>query len=132
MASTQPPRAAPGRQPDPARRHGPALERAYQFLLWMIPTVEKFPRSQRFLLGDRIQGTALDLLEGLIEATYTREAAPILRRVNLRLEKLRFLFRLSKDLGYLDLRRYEHVARSVDEVGRLVGGWMKADRGAQG
>ena len=31
----------------------------YRFLLWLVPTVEKFPRSQKFLLGDRIQATAL-------------------------------------------------------------------------
>ena len=54
---------------DNARTTGPALETAYRFTLWLIPTVEKFPRSQKFLLGDRIQTTALDLLERLIEAT---------------------------------------------------------------
>ena len=48
-----------------ARRYGPAPEKVYQFLLWLIPTVEKFPRGQRFLLGDRIQTTALDVLEGI-------------------------------------------------------------------
>lgn len=38
-----------------ARRYRPALEKAYQSVLWLIPAVEKFPRGQRFLLGDRIQ-----------------------------------------------------------------------------
>lgn len=28
-----------------ARRYGPALEKAYQFVLWLIPAVEKFPRG---------------------------------------------------------------------------------------
>jgi len=35
---------------DHARRMGPALERMYQFQLWLVSTVEKFPRrapSQR-------------------------------------------------------------------------------------
>jgi hypothetical protein len=27
-----------------SRRVGPALERAYQFLAWLIPTLDKFPR----------------------------------------------------------------------------------------
>ena len=52
-----------------ARQGGPALEAMYRFLLWLIPAVEKFPRSQKFLLGDRIQNAALDVLERLIEAT---------------------------------------------------------------
>jgi len=38
---------------DNAQQTGVALEKAYRFVLWVVPTVEKFPRSQRFLLGDR-------------------------------------------------------------------------------
>jgi hypothetical protein len=38
-----------------ARRTGPALEAMYRFLLWLIPTIDKFPRSQKFVLGDRIE-----------------------------------------------------------------------------
>jgi hypothetical protein len=48
-----------------AKQSGIALENAYQFMLWLMPKVEKFPRSQKFLLGDRLQGAALDILEGL-------------------------------------------------------------------
>lgn len=111
---------------DRVRETGPVLEEAYQFLLWLIPTVDKFPKSQKFLLGDRIQSTALDMLEGLIDATYTRNRWAVLSGVNLKLERLRFLFRLSKDLKYLDMRRYEHAARNLDQIGRQVGGWIKA------
>ena len=99
----------------------------YRFILWLVPTVEKFPRSQKFLIGDRIQATALDVLEGLVEATYTRARAPLLAHANLGVEMLRFLFRLASDLRCLDLRRYEHAARNLDEVGRLFGGWKKID-----
>ena len=45
------------------RRCGPAIEAHFQFLRWLIPTVEKFPRAEKFLLGDRVQSTALDVLE---------------------------------------------------------------------
>mgnify|MGYP001252815529 FL=1 len=112
---------------DNARRTGPALEAHRQFLLWLVPTVEKFPRSQKFLLGDRIQATALDVLEALIEATYTRERRGHLARANLGLAKLRHFFRLAVELRHLDDRRYEHAARSLDDIGRLVGAWVKAN-----
>ncbi|MSO77758.1 MAG: diversity-generating retroelement protein Avd [Alphaproteobacteria bacterium] len=108
-----------------ARRTGPALEAMYRFQVWLVPTVEKFPRSQKFLLGDRIQATALDVLERLIDATYTRARDRLLGDANLGIEKLRFLIRFAMDLRCLDPRRYEHAARSLDEVGRLVGGWRK-------
>ena len=110
-----------------ARRTGPAVEAHYRFLEWLVPTVEKFPRSQKFLLGDRIQQTALDVLEDLIEATYTRQRRSHLDSANLGLEKLRIFFRLATGLRCLDEQRYEHAARCLDETGRLVGGWIKSD-----
>lgn len=100
----------------------------YQFLLWLVPAVEQFPRSHKFLLGDRIQIAALTVQESLLEATYTKARTRPLIAANMGLEKLRMLFRLAHDLRYLDMRRYEHAARSLDEVGRLVGGWISQDR----
>ena len=109
-----------------ARETGPALEFHYRFLLWLVPTVERFPRSQKFLLGDRIQGAALDILEDL--ATYTRRRGDRLAQANLGIEKLRFLFRLAHDLRCLDSRRYEHAARCLDETGRRIGAWVHRAR----
>lgn len=117
---------------DNAKKTGTAVESHFQFLMWLVPTVEKFPRSQKFLLGDRIQATALDVLESLIEATYTRERKSHLARANLGIEKLRFFFRLAVELHYVDRRRYEHASRTLDEVGRLIGGWAKAHASASG
>lgn len=103
----------------------------FRFIVWLIPTLEKLPRGQKFLLGDRIQAAALDVFERLIEATYSKARERALSEANLGLEKLRFLFRVCAELHYLDLRRYEYAARSLDEIGRLVGGWIKANRAAQ-
>ena len=114
-----------------ARQTGPALEMMYQFLLWLVPAVDKFPRRQKFLLGDRIQTTALDVLERLLEATYTRARRDALAEANMGIEKLRVLFRLAKDLHHVNVARYEHAARSLDEIGRLIGGWRKANDAAQ-
>jgi hypothetical protein len=115
---------------DNARKTGPAVEAHFQFLMWLVPAVEKFPRTQKFLLGDRIQTTALDVLECLIEATYTRDRKGQLARANLGIEKLRFFFRLAVELHYLDRRRYQHAARTLDEIGRPIGGWVKAHAAA--
>jgi hypothetical protein len=116
----------PTTQRGTARQTGPALEATFRFLLWLIPAVEKFPRSQKFLLGDRIQTSALDVLERLIEATYIKARSDQLAAANLGVEKLRILFRLAAELRNVDTRRYEYAARSLDEIGRLIGGWRKA------
>lgn len=135
--ATPPAQAVPGQRRRPrtaaasprqaTHTTGPALEACYQLLLWLVPTLEKFPRSQKFLLGDRLQTQALAVLDHLIAATYLpRERARHLQAANLALEQMRFGLRLAKDLKHLDFARYEHAARCLDEVGRLVGGWLKA------
>ena len=111
---------------DGARETGHALELHYRFILWLVPTLDRFPRAQRFLLGDRIQGTALDVLEALVEATYTRRRPRHLARANVGIEKLRFLLRLAHDLRHLDRRRYEFAARCLDETGRKIGAWKES------
>ena len=115
---------------DNSRQTGAAIEAHYRFLVWLVPTIEKFPKSHKFTVGDRIQTVALDVLETLIEATYTKERTQHLRRANLGIEKLRFLLRLAADLTLLDRRRYEHAARTLDETGQLIGGWIKAHSAA--
>jgi hypothetical protein len=65
------------------------------FITWLVPVLEHVPRSQRFLLGDRLQGLALDTVEGLVEATYRKQPREELLRVNLLLEKQRLLWRVA-------------------------------------
>jgi hypothetical protein len=109
-----------------ARRTGPALEAMYKFLLWLVPAVDKFPRNQKFVLGDRIETAALEVLDALIAATYMRGRGSLLSDANLGLERLRFFMRLSRELRLIDMRRYEHAVRCIDDIGRTVGGWVKA------
>lgn len=104
----------------------PLVEEAFQFTAWLSDLVEKLPRSHKFTIGDRLQSKSLDLLDALIEAIYTRERGAILKRANLTIEQLRYLFRLAAELRLIDLRRYEHAAKTLDTIGRGVGGWRKS------
>ena len=52
----------------------------YDLLLWTIPTLAKFPRDQRYLLGERIETGLLDVLDDLVEANYTRSKEALLKR----------------------------------------------------
>jgi len=49
----------------------------------------------------------------------------ILKRISIRLDVLRTLIRLAKDLKFLNIRRYENTAVKMNEIGRLLNGWMK-------
>jgi hypothetical protein len=86
----------------------------------------QFPRNHRFVLGERIERNLYDLLEILIRAKYNRQRQDLLVQANLVLEILRFQMRLAKDLQCLKVASYGFAAKAIDEIGKLVGGWLKS------
>ncbi|MBN8680171.1 MAG: diversity-generating retroelement protein Avd [Chitinophagales bacterium] len=104
------------------------VARAYDLLKHSLPIIEGFPRSQKFTLGDRLQNHLSDLLEMIIEAYYlpAAEKRPALQKVNIKLEQLRYFFRLAFDRGHYNSIRYNEFAQRIDEIGRMVGGWLKS------
>ncbi|MEO5369200.1 MAG: diversity-generating retroelement protein Avd [Magnetococcus sp. DMHC-1] len=96
-----------------------------EFLKWLLPTTEKFPRRVRFTFANRIDTLALDVVEDLVEARYSRDKREILKRTNLRLEKIRVLLRICHEERFLSHDAFEFAIKGVDETGRMLGGWMK-------
>ncbi|MEQ1847860.1 MAG: hypothetical protein ABL983_20035 [Nitrospira sp.] len=45
-----------------------AVQSCHEVLLWLIPQLDKFPRSRRFTLGERIEGGVIEVLELLVES----------------------------------------------------------------
>lgn len=107
----------------------PIFVQWYQTLDWILTTVERFPKGVRFSLGDRMAGYALDIVELIVEAIYTRNRSHILDRINLSIEKLRVLFRIAHDRRLLSTPQYEHISKSLNETGRMAGGWKKRTGG---
>jgi hypothetical protein len=105
------------------------IAKAYELLRWTTDRIVRFPRLHRHTLGERLEGQVYDVLERLLRAKYTRDRAPLLRDINLELEVLRFQFRLVKDFRCLSLDSYGYAARTVNEIGQMVGGWLKKTSG---
>ncbi len=103
----------------------PLFTHWYQTLDWILSAVERFPRSARFSLASRIADAALDTMERIVEAIYTKERIHILDAINMHIEKQRILFRIAFDRRYISSRQHEHIARALDEAGRMTGGWRR-------
>ena len=107
------------------KNHPAVVQKLYDVLLWVSPIVAKFPKDKRYTVGQRMESLLLDILETLVEAAYSKDKRALLQRANADLEKFRFLARLSKDLQFINLRRFEYLAKEVNEVGAMIGGWIK-------
>ncbi|MEK6607390.1 MAG: diversity-generating retroelement protein Avd [Myxococcota bacterium] len=101
------------------------FDECYRLILEIYEDVRGFPKSQKFVLGQRIETTSVSVLAGLIEANHVRDRAPPLRAASVEVEKLRVFVRLAKDLRFLDFKRYERLSGRIDTIGRMRGGGIK-------
>ena len=98
-------------------------QKTYDFMLWLHPVVNKFPKGQRFVLGQRIELKTLDIIHSMIVANDMRDKFLILQQASIELDELRLLIRLSKDLHFVNVKQYGIAAEKMNEIGRLLSGW---------
>lgn len=103
----------------------PVFVKFYDLTNWVLDKAEKFPKSQRFVFGHRLSHLTLDILESIIRAYYSKDKVSLLREINHRLEVLRVFFRLVKDRRLISIRQYEYGSKEINEVGKMIGGWIK-------
>ncbi len=102
-----------------------AVQLCHDLLAWLIPQLDKFPRNRRFTLGERLETGLLSVLESLVEAAYTRDKKAALTSANRQLAVNRHLWRLAMELEVINLKRYEHGSRLIDNLGRQIGAWLR-------
>lgn len=88
------------------------------------------PKQSRYTLWQRCENACLDTLEGLIIVPYL----PIATRrekvlgVSSSIDMLRILVRLAYDTKAIDKKFYLTLQEHIDEMGRMIGGWLKTLR----
>lgn len=105
----------------------PIFVKWMEFLKWLLLLSDKMPKKVRFTFSSRMNNLALDLVEDLVEARYSgaKNKTSTLRSANLKLEKLRVLFRICHESKLISHDAYKHASFSINEVGKMLGGWLK-------
>jgi hypothetical protein len=100
-----------------------------------------FPRHERHGLALEIRRAAYEMYGLIVECQKRYHKKTSLTSLDIRHEQLRMLVRLANELGYFgyqegrkdnDKGRGEHrylvLSALIDELGRMIGGWIVADR----
>lgn len=116
-------------------------------LLAMIKQVNRylnhFPRSERYGLSLQIRNAAYDVYGLVVESQKRHHKKTALSNLDIRHEQLRMFVRLAHELGYFEYkdgtkltesaeataeRRHHALSIMIDEIGRMVGGWINGLR----
>ncbi|MBV7339773.1 diversity-generating retroelement protein Avd [Chloroflexi bacterium TSY] len=105
----------------------PIFTRTFDFLSWLLPITNHFPKAHRHTFTRRLLDAAFDLRERLEEANIRRgrERLEKLKQADEALAKIRVYLRLAFKWNWLRSGQYSHVSAMVAEIGRLLGGWQQ-------
>ncbi len=86
------------------------------------------PKQSRYGLYEKCDVYILEMLEKLLSAGYGKSLnkQDILELASSKLNLIRFLIRLLKDTKSIDSKKYIILQVHVDEIGRMLGGWIRS------
>jgi len=108
----------------------PIFKKAYDLTKKLYELRGTVPKHDRYALWQRCENLILEVLEGILLASQLRKTQKLepLEQVSVKLNVLRVFLRLAKDLKIMDLKKYGLLEEMVDEIGRMLGGWIKSSR----
>jgi hypothetical protein len=99
--------------------------KAYDLIQYLHREITGFPKSEKPVLGKRIQDSLLQILEYIITANEETIKGAHLKKASIELEKLRIFIRLANDFHLISINKYGIICKKIDEIGRMLGGWIK-------
>ena len=99
----------------------------YDFYKELNSTLVKFPKSQRYSLGQKIDKLAIEIFELVITASNRPGAEKLLflEKASVKLDVLKLLLRLAKENHSLADKNYLRLELLLQEIGKMLGGWLK-------
>ena len=106
----------------------PIFHSAYQLLLSVHARTGKFPKQDRYTIGERLQVLAMDFLGFIIRANAARGDGrrELLSEASVTLDLFKVMLRLANDTKALPEKGYLDLANQSREIGRQLGGWIKS------
>jgi four helix bundle protein len=106
----------------------PIFNQTYELYKEIYRLRSTIPKSDRYAIWQKVENTTLEVLEGILVAIglSKNEKSGILEEASKKLNMLRVFIRLSKDVKAIDNKKYTTLQEKLDEIGRMLGGWIKS------
>ena len=87
-----------------------------------------FPKDTKYTLGAKIDSLLLKTIELIIKASYSDKLEKLisLKNASAKLDFVKFFLQLAWEIKSLDNKKYIKLSEKLDEIGRMLGGWIKS------
>lgn len=101
------------------------LNKVFDMIGYAYPALAQYPKSEKFGLVTDIKHILDEMLELTIEAQKKYYKKTTLQELDVCVAKLKAYLRLSFNLRFLPMKKYEVWSGMVVEIGKMLGGWLK-------
>jgi len=108
-----------------------AWQKGYELTLRIYRETAVFPKSEEFGLRSQVRRAAVSVISNIAEGFKkysSRERIHFYKIAESSLEEVKCQTMLAHDLGYLDAQSYGNLTRLQDETGRILFGWITAQK----
>jgi four helix bundle protein len=102
------------------------LQKIFDMMEYGYGALAQYPKSEKFALVTDIKRSMDTMLERTIEAQKKYYKKTTLQELDVEIMKLKAYLRLSLNLGFLPMKKYEIWSGKVVEIGKMLGGWLKS------
>lgn len=97
-------------------------QKAYDLLLWIKPTVERFSKVHKYSIGLELEKSSIELLKSIAKINYNKDKGGATEECLSNYEVVKILIRLSKDLKLITINQYEYSSSLISEIGMMIFG----------
>ncbi|MGK9367513.1 diversity-generating retroelement protein Avd [Melioribacter sp. Ez-97] len=87
--------------------------------------LKQFPKHEKYLLANKIREIGYEIYEFAITINKKFHKKTTFTNLNIKHELLRQLINLAYELKYIDSQKHRVSQLHIDEVGRMIGAWIK-------
>ena len=102
------------------------LQKIFDMMEYGYGALAQYPKSEKFALVTDIKRSMDTMLERTIEAQKKYYKKTTLQELDVEIMKMRAYLRLSYNLGFLPMKKYEVWSGKIVEIGKMLGGWLKS------
>ncbi len=90
--------------------------------------LKMFPKKDQYLLGKRCEEYILLFVELILVAVAQPRDQKLktLEQANRKFDMLKVLIRMGRDLKMLDNKKYLSLESRIQEIGKMLGGWIRS------
>ena len=105
----------------------PILQRiAAAYSLWH-DYMKNLGKTSRYTLGEKIDDFFLEVIELVYIASFMpkERKLPYLEKAIVKLDLVKLFLQITWEIKSIDTKKYVTISEKLDEIGRMLGGWVR-------